>query len=101
MREPHYFRTLAPLAYRTLMSDPSSLDHLEEARGVVWEALQLLEQAQQVLFRVGDRYVKEVWGDGVRAVIEVTERITTISGDLSRIPIEIDRLALRDKEREA
>jgi hypothetical protein len=32
-------------------------------------------------------------------VIEVTERITTIAGDLSRIPIEIDRLANRDRGR--
>jgi hypothetical protein len=78
---------------------PTSLDHLEEARGVVWDALQLLEQAQRVLFRAGDRYVVEVWGDGVRSLIEVAERITTISGDLTRIPIEIDRLASRDRDR--
>lgn len=81
--------------------DRSSLDHLEEARCVVWEALQQLEEAQRVLFRAGDRYVTEVWGDGVRAVIEITERITTLAGDLSRIPIEIDRLAARDRERGA
>jgi len=79
--------------------DSSSLDRLEQARGVVWEALQLLEEAQRVLFHAGDCYVGEVWGDGVRAVIDITERITTISGDLSRIPIEIDRLAARDRER--
>ena len=80
--------------------DHPSLDHLEQARGIVWEALQLLEDAQRVLFRAGDRYVCEVWGDGVRSVIEITERITTISGDLTRVPIEIDRLAARDRERD-
>jgi hypothetical protein len=79
--------------------DPSSLDHLEHAREIVCDALQLLEEAQRVLFRAGDRYVSEVWGDGVRSVIEVTERITTIAGDLSRIPIEIDRIAARDRGR--
>ena len=79
--------------------EPTSLDHLEEARGIVSDALQRLEEAQRVLFRAGDRYVAEVWGDGVRAVIEVTERITTIAGDLSRIPIEIDRIAARDRGR--
>ena len=77
-----------------------SLEHLEQARGIVWEALQLLEEAQRVLFRAGDRYVVEVWGDGVRSVIDITVRITTISGDLTRIPIEIDRLAARDRDRE-
>jgi hypothetical protein len=79
--------------------DRTSLEHLEHAREIVCEALQLLEEAQRVLFRSGDRYVGEVWGDGVRSVIEVTERITTIAGDLSRIPIEIDRLASRDRAR--
>jgi hypothetical protein len=80
-------------------SEPISLDHLEHAREIVCDALQLLEEAQRVLFRAGDLYVGEVWGDGVRSVIEVTERITTIAGDLSRIPIEIDRLAARDRDR--
>lgn len=79
--------------------DRTSLEHLEDAREIVCEALQLLEEAQRVLFRAGDRYVGEVWGDGVRSVIEVTERITTIAGDLSRIPIEIDRLSTRDRGR--
>lgn len=79
--------------------DPTSHDHLQQAREIVWDAVQLLEEAQRVLFRAGDRYVAEVWGDGVRAVIEVTERITTIAGDLSRIPIEIDRIAARDRRR--
>jgi hypothetical protein len=80
---------------------PSSLDHLEEARRVVWDAMQLLEDAQRILFRAGDRYVAEVWGDGVRNVIEVTEKITSIAGDLTRIPIEIDRLSARDRDRGA
>jgi hypothetical protein len=80
-------------------SEPRSLEHLEHAREIVCDALQKLEEAQRILFRAGDRYVGEVWGDGVRSVIEVTERITTIAGDLSRIPIEIDRLAARDRDR--
>ena len=63
------------------------------------DALQRLEESQRVLFRAGDSYVSQVWGDGVRSVIEVTERITTIAGDLSRIPIEIDRIASRDRDR--
>ena len=79
--------------------DPTSLDHLEHAREIVCDALQRLEESQRVLFRAGDSYVSQVWGDGVRSVIEVTERITTIAGDLSRIPIEIDRIASRDRDR--
>lgn len=79
--------------------DTASLDHLEHAREIVCDALQRLEEAQRVLFRAGDCYVGEVWGDGVRSVIEVTERITTIAGDLSRIPIEIDRISSRDRDR--
>ena len=78
----------------------TSREHLEEARAVVWDALGQLEEAQRILFRAGDRYVGEVWGDGVRAVIEIAERITALSGDLSRIPIEIDRLTARDRDRE-
>lgn len=79
--------------------EPTSLDHLEDARTIVWDALQQLEEAQRILFRAGDAYVGQVWGDGVRAVIEVTERITTIAGDLTRVPIEIDRVAQRDRDR--
>ena len=81
------------------LPDGTSLDHLEHAREIVCDALQQLEEAQRVLFRAGDCYVSQVWGDGVRSVIEVTERITTIAGDLSRIPIEIDRIAARDRDR--
>jgi hypothetical protein len=80
--------------------EPTALERLEEARRLVTDAAQLLEDSQRVLFRAGDRYVAEVWGDGVRAVIEITERITTIAGDLTRIPIEIDRVAARDRKRE-
>lgn len=79
--------------------DRTSLERLEEARALVWDALGLLEEAQRVLFRAGDAYVGQVWGDGVRTVIEVAERITTIAGDLTRVPIEIDRLSTRDRDR--
>ncbi|HYJ78538.1 MAG TPA: hypothetical protein VEW03_02955 [Longimicrobiaceae bacterium] len=79
--------------------DPTSLDHLEQARELVWEAVQGLEEAQRVLFRAGDHYVLEVWGDGVRAVLEVAERITDLSGDLTAVHIEIGRMARRDRDR--
>ncbi len=85
------------------MPDPdlTSTEHLEQAREVVWDALQLLEDAQRVLFKAGDHYVAEVWGDGVRAIIELAERITELSGDLTTVHIEIGRLARRDKSRES
>ena len=85
------------------MSDPKpdAPEHLEDAREVIWEALQLLEHAQRVLFRAGDCYVGQVWGDGVRNVLEVTERITDLSGDLTAIHIEIGRLVKKDRKRGA
>jgi|GEM_PF-1251146 len=76
--------------------DPRSTDHLEQAGEMVWEAMQTLERAQRVLFRAGDCYVAQVWGDGVRGVIEIGERITELSGDLMSVHIEIGRLAKRD-----
>lgn len=79
--------------------DPESISHLEEARALVWEAIQTLEEAQRVLFRAGDCYVTRVWGDGVRTVIEMTERITGLVGDLTSVPLDIDRLAHRDRAR--
>jgi hypothetical protein len=83
------------------LHEPTALERLEEARKIVTDATQLLEDAQRILFRAGDQYVTDVWGDGVRTVIEITERITTIAGDLTRVPIEIDRLTSRDKRRRA
>lgn len=79
--------------------EPTSHDHLRQARELVWDAVQLLEEAQRVLFRAGDCYVLDVWGDGVRSIIDVTERITALSGDLTGIPLEIDRMARRDRDR--
>lgn len=79
--------------------EPSSVDHLEEARDVIWDALQLLEHAQRVLFRSGDHYVEEVWGDGVRRVIEITERMSDLTGDLTAIHIDLGRLSRTDRER--
>jgi len=80
------------------MSDPKrdSVQHLEEAREVIWDALQMLEHAQRVLFRAGDCYVARVWGDGVRRVIEVTERMADLNGDLTAIHIELGRLSRTD-----
>jgi hypothetical protein len=78
-------------------SGPS--EHLEHARELVWEAIARLEEAQRVLFRAGDQYVGQVWGDGVRAVIEITERMADLSGDVTATHIEIGRLARRDGAR--
>ncbi len=80
--------------------EPSSLERLEQAREVVWDALQQLEEAQRVLFKAGDRYVAQVWGDGVRAVIELTERLTDMSGNLSAVHIELGRLVRKDQSRD-
>lgn len=83
------------------MPDPESTprEHLEHARDLLWEAVQMLEAAQRTLFRAGDDYVAQVWGDGVRAVLGITERITDLSGDLTAVHIEVGRLARRDRSR--
>jgi hypothetical protein len=81
--------------------EPTALDRLEEARELVWESLQRFEEAQRVLFKAGDRYVAEVWGDGVRAVLEITERMADLSGELSSFHLEIGRLMRRDRGRGA
>jgi hypothetical protein len=77
----------------------SSEHHLENARDLVWEAMQMLERAQRVLFRAGDCYVGQVWGDGVRSVLELTERLTEMTGELSAAHIELGRLSRRDRDR--
>lgn len=84
------------------MSDPqpTSRDYLEQARELVWEAVERLEEAQRVLFRAGDRYVGQVWGDGVREVIEITERMADLSGDVTATHIAIGKLRKRDANRD-
>lgn len=84
------------------MPDPelTSVHHLEHARELVWEALQSMEEAQRVMFKAGDCYVSQVWGDGVRTVIEMTERMADIAGDLSTSHIEIGRLVKTDTARD-
>jgi len=82
-----------------LPQDASAHDHLEHAREMMWDAIQVLEEAQRVMFKAGDRYVAEVWGDGVRTVLELTERITDLSGDLTKVHIEIGRLTKKDRQR--
>ncbi|HLM69432.1 MAG TPA: hypothetical protein VK358_17965 [Longimicrobium sp.] len=77
--------------------DPT--EHLERARDLVWEAIERLEEAQRVLFRAGDCYVAQVYGDGVRNVIEITETMADISGDLTQCHIEIRKIGKRDKGR--
>ena len=78
---------------------PDAAEHLEVAREMVWEALQLLEAAQRIVFRAGDRYVEAVWGAGVRSVIDVTESMAEASGDLSAIHIELGKMAQRHPPR--
>lgn len=73
--------------------DPRPEAHLEQARETIHDAVQLLEEAQRVLFRAGDGYVAEVWGCGVRTVLEITERLSDVCGDLSRVDIDVGRLA--------
>jgi len=77
----------------------SAQEHLEHAREMLWDAIQALEDMQRVMFKAGDRYVAEVWGDGVRTVLDLTERITDLSGDLTKVHIEIGRLAKKDRAR--
>lgn len=79
---------------------PTAREYLEEAREMIWDAVQRLEEAQRVLFRAGDHYVREVWGDGVRTVIEITERMADLSGDVTSVHIEIGRLVKKDAARD-
>lgn len=76
------------------------MEHLEQAREVIWDAVQMLEHAQRVLFLAGDHYVSQVWGDGVRRIIDITERMADLSGDLTAVHIDIGRLSRTDKGRD-
>ncbi|HEX2205679.1 MAG TPA: hypothetical protein VHG91_20370 [Longimicrobium sp.] len=76
--------------------DRTSTEHLEHARDTIWAAVQMLEDAQRVLFRAGDQYVAQVWGDGVRAVLEITEKMADLSGDLTSVHIELGKLSRKD-----
>jgi hypothetical protein len=75
-------------------------EHLERAREMVWDAIQKLEEAQRVLFRAGDCYVNQVFGDGVRHVIEVTETMADLAGDLTQCHIEIGKIGKRERGRD-
>lgn len=77
---------------------PSAADHLEQARDAVWDALRLMEEAQRILFRAGDCYVARVWGDGVRSVIDCSEAMAEVAGDLSAVHIELGKMVHRDRE---
>ena len=96
----------APAAFVSRAAFPRMADqnhaaheHLERARDLVWEAIERLEEAQRVLFRAGDCYVAEVNGDGVRNVIEVTETMADLSGDLTKCHIEIGKIGKRERGR--
>ena len=80
-------------------SESTADQHLEEAREAVWQALQLLEHAQRIVFRAGDCFVAEVCGTGVRSVIDVTETMAEVSGDLSAIHIELGKMVQREIRR--
>ena len=74
-------------------------EHLDRAAEIVWDAIQRLEEAQRVLFKAGDCYVAQVYGDGVRNVIEVTESLADAVGDLTQAHIEIGKIGKRDRGR--
>ncbi|HEU0298669.1 MAG TPA: hypothetical protein VFR37_04425 [Longimicrobium sp.] len=74
-------------------------EHLDRAAEIVWDAIQRLEEAQRVLFKAGDCYVAQVYGDGVRNVIEVTEDLADAVGDLTQAHIEIGKIGKRDRGR--
>ncbi|HEU0015488.1 MAG TPA: hypothetical protein VFQ45_17530 [Longimicrobium sp.] len=80
-------------------ADREAGEHLEQARTMIWDAVQLLEDAQRVLFKAGDRYVAQVWGDGVRAVLDVTERMSDLCGELTSVQSEVVRIGRRDRGR--
>lgn len=90
----------APTRPRRLMPEPerTAAEHLEHARDVVWNALRLMEDAQRIVFRAGDRYVGAVWGPGVRSVIDVTESMAEVAGDLSALHIEMGKMLQRDRD---
>jgi hypothetical protein len=83
-----------------MTDESSSQEHLEKAREIIWEAVDMLEEAQRVLFKAGDCYVGQVWGDGVRAILDVTEEMSELAGDITAVHIEIGKLAKRDKARD-
>lgn len=83
------------------MADPqlNGHEHLENAREIIWDAVQMLEEAQRVLFRAGDSYVADVWGEGVRSVLDITETMAELAGDITAVHIELGKLAKRDRAR--
>jgi hypothetical protein len=82
-----------------MSDDLSAPEHLEKAREIIWEAVDMLEEAQRVLFKAGDRYVGQVWGDGVRSILDITEEMSELAGDITAVHIEIGKLSKRDQAR--
>jgi hypothetical protein len=76
-----------------------AVEHLERSRELLWEGIQRLEEAQRALFKAGDCYVAQVWGDGVRTILDVTERITELTGDVTAVHIELGRVVRSDRRR--
>lgn len=74
-------------------------DDMERARELLWEGIERMEAAQRALFKAGDCYVAQVRGDGVRTILEITERITDLTGDVTAIHIELGRMVRADRRR--
>jgi hypothetical protein len=83
------------------MADPKhdATEHMEHARDLLWEGIERMEEAQRALFKAGDCYVAHVRGDGVRTILEITERITELTGDVTSIHIELGRMVRADRRR--
>jgi hypothetical protein len=71
-------------------------ESLERARELIWQAMASVEESQRVLFRAGDDYVARVHGSGVRSVLDLTERLSEVAGELSHLHIEVGKLRRRD-----
>jgi hypothetical protein len=83
------------------MADPNAdaAEHIERARELLWEGIERMEAAQRALFKAGDCYVSQVHGDGVRRILEITERITDLTGDVTSTHIELGRMVRADRRR--
>jgi hypothetical protein len=70
--------------------------NLERARELIADSIDRMEEAQRVLFHAGDAYVARVQGSGVRSVLDLTERMAEVAGELSHLHIEVGKLARRE-----
>ena len=89
----------SPLASPLAMADPNTdpTEHLERARDLVWKPSSGLKRRSACSFAPADCHVAQVNGDGVRNVIEVTETMADMSGDLTQCHIEIGKIGKRER----